>query len=140
MIGAYAGVAAGAILLFLSHIAPRFAAQNFIQELGPSTIFGHTLSRREAHLMGILVHLILSLIYGALFAFGVERGWASFTILPILGWSVILLLFTGLIVMPLEGHGWFGLKHDAWFAVDALLTNLLWGVMYFVLIKLWLPM
>jgi len=140
MIGAYAGLAAGAILLLFSHIAPRFAAKNFIRELDPSTMFGRVLSRREAHLIGILIHLILSTLSGILFAVGVQWGWAPFKILPILAWSIILLLFSGLIVMPLEGHGWFGLKHDAWFAVDALITNILWGVMYLVLIKLWLPM
>lgn len=140
LFGAYAGLGSGAIIMFLSHIAPMFGAGNFIRDIDQPTAFGRELSRREAHLVGILVHLITSLFYGALFAFGVERGWASgFHFLPILGWCVIILLFNGFILMPIEGHGLFGVKADAWFPVDLLLTNVLWGLFYLMLIRLWLP-
>ncbi len=138
--GAYAGLASGAILLFLSHVAPRLGAGNFIRDLDEPRIFGHEVTRREAHLIGVLMHLVLSLVSGFLFALAVDRGWVSgFHLLPILGWSVMLLLFTGVVVMPLEGHGFFGVKHDAWFPVDAMLTNIFWALIYLGLVHLWLP-
>ena len=140
MDGAYAGLAAGAILTFLSHVTPRIGAGNFIKEPDPATFFGRQLTRRESHLIGVLIHLFLSLLYGILFAFGVVQGWVTFSLLPILAWSVVLLVFAGLIVMPLEGHGFFGTKHDPWFALDVFLTNILWGLIYLGLIRLWLPM
>lgn len=138
--GAYAGLAAGAILTFLSHVAPLLGAGNFVRDTDEPIAFGRALSRREAHLLGVLIHLILSLFFGVLFAFGVDQGWVSrFEFLPILGYSIVLFFATGLIVMPLEGHGILGMKHDAWFPVDALITNIFWGAFYLLLIRLWLP-
>lgn len=136
--GAYAGGAAGAILTLLAHIAPRFGAGNFIRDLDDPQIFGRAISHREAHFIGILVHLIACILSGSLFALGVERAWFSgFQVLPMLGWSVFILLLSSCIIMPLEGHGFFGRKHDAWFVIDAFVTNLLWGGLYLVLIRLW---
>jgi len=139
LVGAIAGMAAGTILAFLSHIAPRFGAGNFIQDTDHPTLFGKPVSRREAHLVGLLVHILLSGFFGFAFALFVELGWLSdYAYLPMLIWVAVLTLFTGFVVMPLEGHGFFGRKHDAWFAVDALVTNLLWGHLFLVLIRLWM--
>ena len=126
-------------MLFLSHIAPRFGAGNFIEDTDRPHVFGKEISRREAHLIGILTHLILSVLSGFGFAYGVQQGWISgYTYIPLLLWCLAISLFFGIIVMPLEGHGLFGRKHDAWFFADSLLTNLLWGHLFLVLMRLWL--
>lgn len=138
MAGAYAGIAAGAILTVLSHLAPFVGAGNVIRDLDEPRVFGKKITQREAHMIGILVHLLFSLTNGALFAWFVSLGWVSgFHLLPILGWSFACLLVQGGIVMPLEGHGFFGMKHDAWFPVDVFLTNMIWGFLYLFLIPLW---
>lgn len=139
LMGALAGMAAGTILAFLSHLAPRFGAGNFIPDTDQPRLFGKKVSRREAHLVGLLVHIILSGFFGFAFALSVELGWfADYAYLPMLIWVVILTLFTGLVIMPLEGHGFFGRKHDAWFVVDAFITNVLWGHLFLVLLRLWM--
>jgi hypothetical protein len=136
--GAYAGLAAGAVLTFLSHVAPRFGAGNFIRDLDRPEAFGRALSRREAHVLGVLIHLLLAMMYGMVFAYAVTQGWASgFTIFPLMGFTVVQFFFAGAIVMPLEGHGWFGVKHDAWFPVDLLLTNIAWVLLYRWIIPVW---
>lgn len=139
LVGAIAGGCAGVILAFLSHVAPRFGAGNFIQDNAHPHLFGKPISRREAHLVGLLAHLILSVLFGFIFAFFVELGWFSgFAYVPMLAFVLGLTLLTSLIIMPLEGHGLFGRKHDAWFLADALITNLLWGNVFLVLLHLWL--
>lgn len=139
LVGAIAGMAAGTILAFLSHIAPNFSAGNFIEDTAQPKLFGKKVSRREAHLVGLLVHILLSGFFGFAFALSVELGWLSdYAYVPMLIWVAALTLFTGLVVMPLEGHGLFGRKHDAWFAVDALITNVLWGHLFLVLLRLWM--
>lgn len=139
LIGAIAGMAAGTILAFLSHVAPRFGAGNFIQDSANPRLFGKPVSRREAHLVGLLAHLLLSALFGLVFALFVELGWfAGFTYVPMLAFVLGITLFVSFVIMPLEGHGFFGRKHDAWFLADALLTNLFWGHLFFVLIHLWL--
>lgn len=138
LVGALAGGCAGAIMTFLSHVAPRFGAGNFIRDLDNPHAFGKGISRREAHFIGLLIHLVLSVLYGAFFAFLVESGYApGYHVIPMLVWATALGLFVGLVVMPLEGHGFFGHKHDAWFMVDALLTNFFWGALVLLLVRLW---
>jgi hypothetical protein len=131
LLGALGGLGAGAVLLLLSHIAPRFGAGAFVRDLDQVCILGHDCSRREAHFIGIALHLGLSLIFGALFAYGVQEGVASgFHTLPLLGYAIALTIFTGGVVLPLEGHGLFGVKEDAWFPVDLLITNILWAFLF----------
>lgn len=138
--GAAGGLAAGALITFLSHVAPQFGAGNFIRDIDQPTFFSRELSRREAHFLGILMHLIFTLFAGSVYALGVDRGWiSSFMLLPILGWSLVLFLIVGLVALPLEGHGFFGVKHDAWFPVDLVFACLGWGALFFVFMRLWIP-
>ncbi len=136
--GAYAGLAAGGVMVFLSHVAPRLGAGNYIREVFEPVVLGRILSRREAQLVGVLFHLLLSLLFGIGFAFFVGQHWLSgFFVHSLFAWSVVMTLVIGLIIMPLEGHGWFGLKHDAWFMIDAFLTNLIWGFLFLGFVRLW---
>ncbi|KAA0207065.1 hypothetical protein EDM68_00525 [Candidatus Uhrbacteria bacterium] len=139
LLGAIAGTAAGAILAFVSHVAPRFGAGNFIPEGEHPRLFGRMVSRREAYLVGVFVHLMLSAFFGLAYVSLVEVGWLSGFDLPsMLLYVVGLTIVSGCIVMPLEGHGLFGRKHDPWFMADALITNLLWGLLFLLIVRLWL--
>jgi len=134
--GVYAGI--GAILTFLSYVAPHFGAGSYVRDLDPPTISGRKLSKRETQIAGLLIHLGLSSFFGAGYAACVEYQLVpNFSLLPILGWGIVMSLLAGLIVMPLEGHGLFGRKHDAWFMVDAIITNTLWAFLFFALIRIW---
>lgn len=138
--GLAAGAISGAILLFLSHVAPAVGAGNFIRDTDRPHLFGKALSRREAHLLGILFHASLSTVFGGAYAYLVGLGlFADFGILSIMGWGLILSVFMGGVVLPLEGHGVFGVKEDAWFPVDLFLTNLGWAVLFWFIIRIWLP-
>lgn len=134
-----AGVSSGAMVLFLSHIAPRFGAGNFIRDLDRPHVFGKAITRREAHLLGIFVHLLLSGIFGGIYAALVAIDvFSGFFLLPLLGWGLLLTLVLGGVVLPLEGHGLFGVREDAWFPVDLLLTNVLWSLLFWWLMRVWL--
>jgi uncharacterized membrane protein YagU involved in acid resistance len=138
MAGAYAGLAAGTVLAVAAYIAPKWSAGNYIRELEEPSVFGRKLTRREAHLLGLLLHIIFSTVFGLVFALAVAREWVSgFHLWPLFVYAVILWLFIGLVVMPLQGDGIFGRKHDAWFPVDALLTNVFWALLYLLFIRLW---
>jgi len=133
-----AGAFAGTILLFFAHLAPSIGAGNFIRDLDQPRLLGKDLSLREAHFMGALLHLVLSAVFGGVYAYFVRIGaFADFGLLPLLGWSVIITLFTGGIILPLEGHGLFGVKEDAWFPVDLILTSVAWAVLFWWMITLW---
>lgn len=138
LVGLEAGLAAGTILAFFSYVAPRFGAGNFVRELEPPAVRGRVLDRRETHVTGLLIHLAFSGVLGVVFAGGVRIGWIpGFTVWSVLVYSVVVAMLIGLLVMPLEGHGLFGRKHDAWFMADALITTVLWGALYLALLHLW---
>lgn len=135
---AFVGVTSGAIMLFLSHLAPLFGAGNFVRDIDKPRIFGKEVLPREAHFLGILMHLLVSGWFGAMFAALV--GWGIFSgydLLSILGWGVVLSVFVGGVVLPLEGHGLFGVKEDAWFPVDLFLTHVGWSVIFWWMLNLW---
>jgi len=136
---ASAGFSVGAILLILSHLAPRFGAGNFVRDLDQPRLFGRQVTRREAHLVGILVHLIFSGLFGALYGLFVILGiFQNFDLLPILIWSAVQVVFVGGIILPLEGHGIFGIKEDVWFPIDLIILSVSWGILFWFFIKLWI--
>ena len=138
ILGLVAGACAGASLLLLTHIAPWFALQNVVRDIDEPHIFGKRISRREAHLVGATVHIIVTTLFGGLYAHLVDLSFApGFSFLAILGWGGVLTVFLGGIVMPIEGHGIFGVKEDKWFPIDLLITSLLWAVLYWVFTNVW---
>ncbi len=124
-------------MLFLSHLAPYFKAGNFVRDLDQPVLLGRKVTRREAHLVGIFVFLILSTVFGGLFGLLVQTGVAAgFQFLPIILWSLVLTLVYGGVILPLEGHGFFGLKEDAWFPVDLVITDFLWAILFWQIASL----
>ena len=137
--GLIVGTIAGAILLFLSYLAPYVGAGNFIPELHDTDVLGKRLTRREGQFVGMLTHIVASAFFGALYAALVEWHVVyDFSIIHLLEWSLVMTLIIGGIVMPLEGHGLFGLKEDSWFPIDLLITNVNWAVLFWWLIPMWL--
>jgi uncharacterized membrane protein (DUF2068 family) len=140
LIGGIAGAGAGGVLLFLSHVAPRFGAGNFIRDLDEIRVLGRAVTHREAHILGMFIHVVLSFCFGVLFAYFVASGVVQgYTLIPLLLYAALMTVVMGGVVMPLEGHGVFGRKEDAWFPIDLMITNLLWVFLYWCIIRLWLP-
>jgi hypothetical protein len=132
------GAFAGAILLFLSHVAPSIGGGNFIRDLDEPHFFGRDVSHREAHFLGALTHLTLSGVFGGLYAYLVQIGvFADFGIVSILIWGFLTSVFIGGVVLPIEGHGIFGIKEDHWFPIDLVLTSVVWAVVFWGLMHLW---
>jgi hypothetical protein len=137
-LGGVAGIGAGAVLLFLTHLAPRFGAGNFVRDADRLRLFGRSYSHREAHLLGVVVHLILSFFFGTVFAFGVQTGVVEgYGFVSLAAYSLVLTIFMGGVVLPLEGHGLFGTREDSWFPVDLLLTNIGWVMLYGLVMVTW---
>jgi hypothetical protein len=136
---ASAGIISGAIIVFLAHIAPSFGAGNFIRDIDQPKFFRKNITRRESHLLGIFFHLLTSGVFGGLYGVLIHYGiFQSFFLVPILIWSAVLCVFMGGVVLPLEGHGVFGVKEDPWFPIDLLCSNILWGIVFWMVMKLWI--
>jgi hypothetical protein len=135
--GAIAGLGSGAILILFSHLAPRFGAGDYVKDIDRLRLFGRSYTRRESHVVGVLVHLGMSLFFGALFSFGVTQGVAARYGWQELGaYAVLMTIIVGGVIMPLEGHGLFGHREDAWFAIDLMVTNILWVLLYALILSI----
>lgn len=139
IIAIMAGVSAGAVTLFLAHVAPWLGAGSFVRDIDQPRLFGASVTRREAHIVGIAVHLALSAVFGGVFGLLVTfRIFPGFEYLWSMVWGVVLAIIAGVVILPLEGHGFFGLNEDAWFPVDLLLSSLLWSLLFAWFVRLWI--
>ncbi len=136
---ALTGGGVGALLLFLAHIAPFLGAGNYIVDADATPMLGAQLTARERHLIGIALHMLVSVAFGALFGAAVLQGWLrGFTAASIATWALAQWVFTCCVLMPLEGHGIFGRRHDSWFFFDALVMALVWGLLFWIVSRLWI--
>lgn len=134
-----AGLSAGAVTLLLAHFAPWLGAGSFVRDIDRPVLFGGVVTRREAHLVGIAVHLGCSAVFGGAFGLLVQLNLLpGFGYLWALAWGMALTAIIGAIVLPLEGHGFFGWNEDAWFPVDLLLSSVFWSLLFAWLVRLWL--
>lgn len=135
--GLCSGALAGAVMIFLSHVAPWFAAGSWVKQSEDPKALGKEITHREAHLLGILVHLIVATISGAVFVLGVDNSYFGFDFLPYLAFIAVMTVLVGVFVLPFEGHGLFGHKLDRWMGIDLVVTNTLWVLLYALFIHLW---
>ncbi len=131
-----AGFAAGGVLILLSHLAFRVGAGSGLREIDQLHFFGRTFSRRESRIVGILIHLILYGLAGSAFGILVQFGMLAHTVLDLTEYLLILTLVFGGVILPLEGHGLFGLEEDPWFPVDLLIANAIWVILFEAILRL----
>jgi hypothetical protein len=136
--GAIAGIVAGAIMILFSHLASRYGAARYVREIDVIVCFGRTCTRRESHIIGITVHMILYAFFGLLYAVLAEQGVvAGFGAMPLCIYAILVTLTIGGIFLPLEGHGLFGMREDKWFMIDLALANLGWIILYGAFMGIW---
>jgi hypothetical protein len=131
-----AGLAAGSVMILVSHLVLRTGGDN-IRDLDRLHFFGKTLTRRESHVAGIIIHALLygaaGIGFGALAHFGMlstdDAGSYG-------AYLLVLTLVFGGVILPLEGHGLFGSREDAWFAVDLLISNAIWTILFWTIYPL----
>lgn len=97
------------------------------------TIFGLTIKKQEAFWVGLLLHLVIGMLFGAVYILFVERGWLfvthrpytflSFTVYGFLSW-----IFVGLVIYPLLQMGLFGRREGRHIWLETLVSHMLLGV------------
>jgi hypothetical protein len=131
-----AGFAAGGILVLLSHLAFRVGAGSGLREIDQLHFLGRTFSRRESHVVGICIHLVLYGVAGIAFGGLVGFGMLANSVIGLVEYCLIITLVFGGVILPLEGHGLFGLREDPWFAVDLLIANAIWVTLFTAILRL----
>ncbi|MBD3251360.1 hypothetical protein GF380_02795 [Candidatus Uhrbacteria bacterium] len=137
--GAIAGFSAGAIMILLGHVAPLLGANRLAKDLDVLRLFGRKYSRRESHIVGMIIHLILYAFFGIVYGVAVVQGvFDGVQPFPLGIYLALITIVMGGVIMPLEGHGLFGVKEDHWFVVDLLLMNAGWLILFAAIFRIWL--
>ncbi len=131
-----AGAAAGGIVILASHLALRVNAGGVVRDLDQLRLFGREFSRRESHLIGIAINALLYAVAGVGFGTLVWFGILSHDAAGLAVYVLVLTLVFGGVFLPLEGHGLFGSREDPWFAVDLLIANAVWVILFEAILRL----
>src|SRR3989339_276223 len=91
-----------------------------------------TLSEREVFSAGLLLHFVITALYGGLYVVFAEQGWlfvtnAPYTIQSLLVFAFLSWLVLNAILLPLIGLGFFGREHGKTIWFETLLSLLLEG-------------
>lgn len=129
------------IMALLIHLAPFIAFnKKHLSDIDSHYFLGRRFSARETHMLGILLQLGLSTVFGGVYVLLVDYGiiFRDFHYLSILFFGVLIWLLKGLAISPLLGIGFFGAKENkyAWFEMFVL--HQIYAVIFWLAIHLYL--
>lgn len=108
-------------------------------------IFGLAIRHKhEVFLIGLLLHIVIGFLFGLIYVLFVEQGWlfvthAPYTFLSLLVYAVLSWIVAGLVVYPVLGFGWFGLKESRHVWLETIVSHLLLGVCLWLLVQYFQP-
>jgi uncharacterized membrane protein YagU involved in acid resistance len=129
------GIAASGFLMLCSVLLPKWFVSSAVHELDEVRFGSRVLSERESTILGVLLHFIFSFFFGAAFGTCLNAGILALNLLSMVIYGAIMVLILGGVVLPLEGHGWFGWKEDHWILVDLIAMNALWALMFWAILS-----
>ena len=138
--GFLAGGIGGMVMALLIHIAPLISVHGKrLPDIDSHYLLNRRFSHRETHLLGILIQLALSSIFGALYVFLVDKGWLfhDFHYISILFYGMLVWLVKGLVITPLLGIGFFGIKQGKLVWFEMFLVHQIYAFMFWLAIHLY---
>jgi hypothetical protein len=96
------------------------------------TIFGHPLKKQEIFWVGLLLHLVIGMLFGAVYVLFVEEGWLfvthrPYTFLSFIVYGFLSWIFAGLVLYPLLQMGFFGRREGSFIWLETLVSHMLLG-------------
>jgi hypothetical protein len=108
-------------------------------------IFGFTIHhKQEVFLIGLLIHILVGFLFGWMYVVFVEQGWlfvtnAPYTLLSLVVYAVLSWIVANIVLYPLLGFGWFGLKEGRHVWVETMVSHLILGVSLWLLVQYFQP-
>lgn len=107
-------------------------------------IFGRNLKRREAFLVGLLIHVVFGFLFGLIYVVFVLRGWlfvthAPYTFLSLIVYAVLSWIVAGVLIYPALGMGLFARREgkDVW--METVASHLILGIALWLLVQYYQP-
>lgn len=94
------------------------------------SFFDSRLSHTAAFAAGVYLHILIGMLFGAVYPTVARAGWlnfagAAFSLLSLLVYGLAVWLIFVVILFPLFGFGWFGLKEGKMVWLEVLVSLLL---------------
>lgn len=107
-------------------------------------IFGRKLKRREAFLVGLLLHILFGFLFGLIYVVFVLRGWlfvthAPYTFLSFIVYALLSWLVAGLVIYPTLGMGLFARREGNRVWLETIASHLLLGIALWLLVQYYQP-
>lgn len=110
----------------------------------PRKILGRKLKHREAFLLGLLLHVLVGFVFGAVYILFVLREWlfvtrAPYTFLSLLVYAVLTWIVANVAIYPVLGMGLFARKEGQHVWVETIASHLVLGIALWFLIHYFQP-
>lgn len=138
--GVLAGGIGGMVMAVLIHLAPLFSYHGEkLPDIDSHYLLNRRFSHREMHLFGIFMQLGFSAIFGGVYVMLVNYNilFHDFHYLSILFYGVLVWLVKGLIVTPILGIGFFGVKEGKYVWFEMFLLHQIYGFIFWLAMKIY---
>ena len=134
-----------ALPAILLEISERGKVKNAPMLIDVKTIFG--LKSRHTHevfFIGLLLHIVIGFLFGLIYIVFVREGWlfvtnAPYTLLSLVVYALLSWIVAGVVVYPLLGMGWFGLKEGRHVWMETIVAHLVLGLGLWLLVQYYQP-
>jgi len=137
--GIVAGGMAGIVMAILIHLATLVSVRGkHLPDIDAHYLLGRKYSAREAHLLGILIQLALSALFGGIYVMLVDYGivFKNFDYIDIALFGVLVWFLKGLILTPLLGIGFFGVKEGKYVWFEMFVVHQIYALAFYVSVHL----
>lgn len=107
-------------------------------------IFGQQLKRREAFLVGLLLHIIFGFLFGLIYVVFVSQGWlfithAPYTFVSFILYALLSWIIAGFIIYPALGMGFFARREGKSVWLETIVSHLLLGIALWLIVQYYQP-
>jgi hypothetical protein len=140
LVGFLAGAASGVVMGFVSHVCFRLRICKSSLVVIDGSFFFRTLQLQGSssliYATGLLIHLVTSGIFGALYVVAAGFLGLNSLALPLVSLYVLLLWLSMLfIALPVSGEGMLGTKSGPLAWLEQLILHIIFGGIYYVALK-----
>ena len=108
------------------------------------TIFHRKLHKEEVFLVAVLLQMVIGILFGAAYILFASHGWllvtqSPYSLLSLIVFACCSFVFTGVILFPLLGMGFFGRKEGKFVWLEMLSSFLLLGFVLWLAVQYYQP-
>lgn len=108
------------------------------------SFFDFRLSQLAAFAFGVLLHILMGVVFGAVYPAIADKGWFDFVgspygVLTLLVYSLAVWLVFTFVLFPVFGFGWLGMKEGKMVWLEVLISLLLIAFLFWLALPLFQP-